>query len=66
MICKWVRVCFQWPLPPTNGLTICDGCIETKYDVLNLLTTMDARRKYRLKDLSGLLWVPDPYPPHQA
>jgi hypothetical protein len=27
---------------------------------------MDARRKYRISNLSSLPWVPDPKPPYQA
>jgi hypothetical protein len=60
-LCKRTDLCFRWPFPPHFEAAVCDDCIERRYNVLGCLTT-----KYRIRDLSGLPWVPDPRPPYQA
>ena len=52
----------QWPIPPHDGLTICNFCFFKKLNKLGYIPTMEARQKYRVKDLSGLQWIPDPWP----
>lgn len=63
MPCWICRVRFpglRWPMPPCMGLPVCDLCISINHHMLECLTTMEARQKYRVKDLSKLPWVSSP------
>jgi hypothetical protein len=65
-LCNQTDLCFRWPFSPYYEAAICEDCFERRYNVLGCLTTMDARRKYRIRDLSSLPWVPNPRPSYQA
>lgn len=54
LTCNFQFTNLRWPMAPHKGLTICDLCICMKHDTLRCLTTMEARHKYRVKDLSKL------------
>jgi hypothetical protein len=65
-ICEQSSFCYRWPFLHPLGAAVWSDCIAKRYDVLACVTTMDARRKYRVRDLFRLPWVRSPEPPYQA